>query len=212
MADLSRLRQDWQTLLKPWAVAAASADRWFEDISKHYSESGRGYHTLDHIGSVLELVRANARHTSDLAAVELAAWLHDVIYDSRASNNEEQSAAYASNLCAELGIGVSQRVKALILSTKTHEANGDRDAEVLLDADLAVLGADETVYRDYASKIRLEYSWVPAKEYQAGRRFVLDRFLTWPAIYHYLTELEAPARRNIAAEIAGLFDPSSTAF
>ena len=144
MADLSRLRQDWQTLLKPWAVATTSADRWFEDICKHYSESGDRLTTRSTISAAYWIwCEQTPGIRIDRPAVELAAWLHDVIYDSRASNNEEQSAAYASIFVPNWELAASERVAALILSTKTHDANGDRDAEVLLDADLAVLGSDE---------------------------------------------------------------------
>jgi predicted metal-dependent HD superfamily phosphohydrolase len=90
------------------------------------------------------------------------------------------------------------------MKTKTHEAADDLDAQVLLDADLAVLGASPTIYRKYADNIRLEYAWVPKLEYQTGRRQVLSKFLTRPRIYHFLTHLEEPARQNITAEIGRL--------
>jgi predicted metal-dependent HD superfamily phosphohydrolase len=95
-------------------------------------------------------------------------------------------------------------VASLILKTKTHDACEDVDAQVLLDADLAVLGATEPAYRTYADQIRQEYAWVPEPEYRIGRRRVLERFLARPRIFHLLALLEERARRNIAEEIAGL--------
>src|SRR5713226_6183888 len=77
---------DWHDLLRGWAVETTLADRTFQDVCKRYGEPGRFYHTLDHIHSVLRTVEslgANARH---LNAVKLAAWLHDVVYDSRGSD------------------------------------------------------------------------------------------------------------------------------
>ena len=141
-------------------------------------------------------------HAADINAVKLAAWLHDVVYDSRASDNEDRSAEYADRLCASLSIPVGRRVASLILTTKTHDDDDDPDAQVLLDADLAVLGASGAEYRVYAENIRHEYAWVPEPEYRVGRRRVLESFLARPRIYHLLVDLEAPARRNIAAEIA----------
>jgi predicted metal-dependent HD superfamily phosphohydrolase len=93
---------------------------------------------------------------------------------------------------------------SLILKTKTHDAGDDPDAKVLLDADLAILGANENAYRYYAQQIRKEYDWVPEPEYRSGRQQVLTKFLARPRIYHFLNPLEKPARRNIAAEIAQL--------
>jgi len=92
----------------------------------------------------------------------------------------------------------------LILKTKTHDAGDDPDAEVFLDADLAILGANEAAYRIYAEQIRQEYAWVPESEYRTGRRQILTKFLTRPRLFHLLTHLEEPARRNLAAEIAQL--------
>src|SRR5205823_690987 len=136
--------------------------------------------------------------------VKLAAWLHDVIYDSKASDNEERSARYAERLCKELSIPEGTLVSSLISKTKAHDAGEDTDAQVLIDADLAILGASEPVYGDYAEKIWREYSWVPEAEYRQGRRRVLESFLSRPKIYHFLGHLEESARRNLADEIARL--------
>jgi predicted metal-dependent HD superfamily phosphohydrolase len=75
---------------------------------------------------------------------------------------------------------------------------------VLIDADLAILGAREPVYWSYAAKIRQEYAWVPEPDYLKGRREVLQNLLNRPMIYHLLGHLEDPARRNIEREIARL--------
>ena len=154
--------------------------------------------------AVLCTVDSLSSHAKNLNAVKLAAWLHDVIYDRKASDNEERSAEYAERLCEELAIPEAQRVAALIRKTKTHDAGDDVDAQVLLDADLAILGASESDYHAYAEKIRREYAWVPEPEYRKGRRQVLERFLTRPKIFHFVGHLEEPARRNLAAEIARL--------
>ena len=95
-------------------------------------------------------------------------------------------------------------VASLIRKTKTHDAGDDPDAQVLLDADLAILGTAEPAYRDYAERIRQEYAWVPEADYCQGRRQVLENFLGRPKIFHFLSQLEDPARRNIAAEISRL--------
>jgi predicted metal-dependent HD superfamily phosphohydrolase len=75
---------------------------------------------------------------------------------------------------------------------------------VLLDADLAVLGAAEPVYRGYAGRIRREYAWVPEADYRKGGRRVLENFLSRPRILRSLSQPEDPARRDIAAEIGRL--------
>lgn len=198
------LGRKWHDLLRVWAVDPFLADQTFEDVCKHYGGPGRFYHTLDHIAAVLETVESLGSFARNLNAVNLATWLHDVIYDSKASDNEERSAEYAERLCGKLSIPEVRVVASLILKTKTHVADGDVDAQVLLDADLAILGASESVYQTYAEQIRQEYEWVPEPQYPEGRRQILTKFLTRPRIYQLLSHLEEAARRNIAAEIARL--------
>ena len=202
MSDV--LRRQWHDLLRAWAVDPSLADPAFEEVRGHYAGPGRFYHTLDHVRSVLEIVEGLGSHARNLNAVRLAAWLHDVIYDARASDNEERSADYARRLCEKLAIPDGGLVASLILKTRTHDAGDDPDAQALLDADLAVLGASEHDYRAYSETIRREYAWVPEPDYRKGRARVLQGFLTRPRIYHLLRSLEEPARRNIAAEIAQL--------
>lgn len=199
-----RLGRKWHDLLRAWSVAPTLADRALEDVCQHYAEPGRFYHTLDHVQNVLEAVESLGSHTRNLNAVKLAAWLHGVIYESRASDNVERSAAYAERLCEQLSIPEGRLVASLIRKTKTHDAGDDPDAQVLLGADLAILGATEPAYRDYAERIRQEYAWVPEAEYRQGRRRILENFLSRPKIFHFLRQLEDPARRNIAAEIVRL--------
>jgi predicted metal-dependent HD superfamily phosphohydrolase len=164
------LHRKWHDLLHTWVVDTALVDRAFEEVREHYAGPGRFYHTLDHIQNVLQTVESLGLCTRNLNAVKLAAWLHDVIYDSRASDNEKRSADYAECLCAKLSIPEGRLVAALIRKTKTHDAGDDPDAQVLIDADLATLGASESVYRTYAEKIRQEYAWVPEPDYREGRR------------------------------------------
>jgi predicted metal-dependent HD superfamily phosphohydrolase len=199
MADM--LRRRWHTLLANWAVDSALADRAFEEVRERYGEPDRFYHTLDHVQNVLQTVESLGSHARNLNAVKLAAWLHDVIYDSRSSDNEEQSAAYAERLCEQLRIAEGRLVATLIRKTKTRDADNDSDAQVLIDADLAILGASESVYWSYANQIRQEYSWVPEQEYRMGRRRILRSFLDKPRIFRLLCHLEEPARWNLTSEI-----------
>jgi predicted metal-dependent HD superfamily phosphohydrolase len=196
--------QCWHELLRAWNINPTQIDQKFNDICRAYAGPGRFYHTLDHVLAVLARVESLAAFAKNLNAVKLAAWLHDVIYDSKASDNEDRSARYAEQLCKELAIPEGNRVAALIRKTKTHDAGDDVDAQVLLDADLAILGAIESDYQAYADRIRREYAWVPEPEYRKGRRKILESFLNRHRIFHFLEHLEEQARQNLAREIAKL--------
>src|SRR5205085_970292 len=98
------LRQKWHDLLRAWLVDPTLADPAFDDVRGRYAGPGRAYHTLAHVRDVLETVESLGSSARNLNAVRLATWLHDVIYDSRASDNEERSADYAERLCERLSV------------------------------------------------------------------------------------------------------------
>jgi predicted metal-dependent HD superfamily phosphohydrolase len=150
--------------------------------------------TLDHVQNMLESVENLVCYARNLNAVKLAAWLHDVIYDSKASDNEDKSAKYAERLCQELSISDGPLVAPLILKIKTHVAGDDADAQVLIDPDLVILGTGEPVYWKYAEQIRQEYAWVPEPDYRKGRRQVLEQFLGRPKIFHLTTPRPHPGQ------------------
>ena len=208
--DGPALQRRWRDLLGSLGTAGPVADQLYGQIAQRYVEPGRYYHTLEHIAEVLDAVDRLAALAHNRPALELAAWLHDVVYDSRASDNEEQSAAFATEVLH--GLGVPEPLVAatgqLILRTKTHQApEGEEDARVLIDADLAILGAPPSWYERYAGAIRREYAWVPDDRYRAGRRQVLERFLARERIYYtepMFQALEAAARRNLSQEIESL--------
>src|SRR4051812_45146228 len=88
--DLSR----WQAL---WDELDASGDPrpWHERLIAAYCEPARHYHNLLHLDECLaelETVRTTAQSPAAIAA---ALWFHDGVYDPRASQNEEASAALA---------------------------------------------------------------------------------------------------------------------
>ena len=176
----------------------------YADLVARYSENGRFYHTFDHLIAVLTDVRELP------ATVQFAAWFHDVIYDPRRSDNEERSAAFAATALRQLTVPqpLIERVAQLIICTQTHQPPpGDEEAMALLDADLAILGAETAVYDRYAAAIRQEYAHVPEEAYRYGRIHILDTFLQRPRLYHTALAYqahEARARGNLQRERASL--------
>ena len=192
-------------LLSRWQRLLSDSDSTFADLAARYGEPGRHYHTLDHIRAVLD--RIDALWPDAPPALQLAAWLHDVVYDSRAADNEERSADYARAVLPALGVpsDVIDETARLILLTRSHETDpDDRAGRTLLDADLAVLSTNAPTYDAYAAAIRREYAWVAESDYRAGRRRVLERFLDRPRIYLTIemAEAEPRARDNLRREIA----------
>lgn len=207
--DSANLFDRWTRLLTALNCPAGAIVPAFTDLREHYSAAQRHYHTLDHIRAVLDMVRTLGG-TEAMPALLLAAWFHDVIYDSRAHDNEEKSAAHARRVLQPLGVShpILSETERLILLTKTHSpAPGDGPGEILADADLAILAAPEPAYDAYAQAIRREYAWVPEARYREGRRGVLEHFLRRPRIYateEMFARAETAARNNIRREVAAL--------
>jgi predicted metal-dependent HD superfamily phosphohydrolase len=175
-----------------------------------YSEPQRHYHTLQHLRECLAHFDAAASLARHPAEVELALWFHDAVYEPRQHDNEERSAEWAwrSVLAAGCAEDVAQRVQALVLATKSHDApEDDPDAQLLLDIDLSILGAAPARFAEYEQQVRAEYAHVGDAEFRAGRGRVLAGFLARPSIYAtapYRDALEARARANIGASLEAL--------
>jgi predicted metal-dependent HD superfamily phosphohydrolase len=210
-AELLRWRQAWQRTFCTHCDPEIAGEV-FDDLARRYSEPARYYHTLEHVRFVLRVVHqlADAPISTPLC---LAVFFHDVVYDTHASDNEERSADHARRILTRLGLSPELREETarLILLTKTHQTTpDDRDGQILLDADLAILGEDEAAYDAYAAAIRREYAWVGEADYRAGRSRVLERFLARPRLYFteaIFERAEARARANLAREIAVLRGP-----
>ncbi|MFD2091740.1 HD domain-containing protein [Blastococcus deserti] len=188
------LAGDTPTSRTEWAAVVAA-----------WSQPHRHYHDLAHLAAVLGLVGELADAADDPAAVRLAAWYHDVVYDPRRSDNEQVSAERAR--AGLRGLVPEERlaeVERLVLLTAGHDPDpGDRNGAVLCDADLAVLAAPPESYATYASAVRLEYGHLGDDEFTRGRIAVLEHLLALPALYR--TEAARPwtepARANLTAEL-----------
>jgi predicted metal-dependent HD superfamily phosphohydrolase len=199
-AAIEELPVRWRQAVAPFGAPAELAGEAYTDLATRYCEPGRFYHTLEHIAAFLDVLQGLG---DSPAALALAAWYHDAVYDSRAADNEERSAGLARESLPRLGVpaAVIEETVRLILLTKTHRTGEDDVAgRRFLDADLAILGADPESYDLYAAAIRREYAWVPEADYRAGRRRVLEGFLARPQVYYLLKHLEPTARDNLRRE------------
>ena len=174
-----------------------------------WSEPHRKYHTLQHLRECLDLFerhRALAEHPGEVA---IALWFHDAIYDTGRHDNEAASAAWARRVLMEAGAdaAVADRVHALIMATRHSEVPATADAKLLVDIDLAILGAAPARFAEYELQIRDEYGFVPVDTFRDRRAAILRGFLARPSLFStpaYADRLDAPARVNLARAIARL--------
>ena len=208
--DMIFLDEQWRLLSDNLRDGYEKRAKVFEQLSANYSHSKRAYHNLHHIAEMLRLVLRFSDSIENPSVVQFAVWFHDVIYDTKRSDNEDRSASFAASALEELGCPSEQNrmVQELILATKTHGGpHLSSDAEIFLDADLSILGASEEVYTLYSKAIRDEYSWVPQFLYRRKRTEILSNFLSRERIFfndRMRVLFEKQARRNIESEIASL--------
>lgn len=204
------LQNEWKQLLYTLGIDQVQAQPVFTELIRMYQSPGRVYHTLEHIQAMLTWIERWRVYARNLPAIQLATWFHDCIYNPHASDNEEQSALYAKKALSGFALpgATIDMVSHLVLATKTHEvAETWADGLLLLDADLAILGAPALTYATYATAIRQEYSWLPETSYTPARIQILRSFLLRPRIYWTelaYTSLEHQARENLHREIAAL--------
>jgi predicted metal-dependent HD superfamily phosphohydrolase len=207
ISDDAELQVAWTAAVGSGPDAAGA----LADVLARHREAHRRYHGVRHVTWVVRHVRELAAEVplDDDAAVVVAAFFHDAVYDPHAADNEEQSARLAERVVAELGWDEARgrRVGDLVRATAAHDAPPDDDTAVLLDADLAVLGSDPAAYQAYVTGVRAEYAHVDAAGWRVGRGQVLRDLLARDPLY-----ATAPARRrwarraaaNMTAELATL--------
>jgi predicted metal-dependent HD superfamily phosphohydrolase len=182
----------------------------FDEIVARYSEPHRAYHTTQHLQECFgrfEFARALIQRPGEVA---VAPFYHDAIHDTHARDSEEQSATLAANVLEEYCSAdqeAVERVRTLILATKHDAVPADNDAKLLVDMDLAILGADRARFDEYEAQVRFEYSWGSPEDFRKGRADVLRHFLARESIYStemFRTRLESAARSNLARSLAAL--------
>ncbi len=201
------LRANWNAAWHALGVAVPD-EALCAELQRRYAEPQRHYHTMQHLGECLawfEREQALAEHPAEVA---LALWFHDAIYDVHAHDNEARSADWARQALLAAGVDAeaAERVHALVMATRHDAVPEGRDAELLVDIDLSILGAGRERFDEYERQVHAEYGFVPEEVRLPRRRAILQHFLDRKAIYatpRMHAQLEAQARINLQRSISG---------
>jgi predicted metal-dependent HD superfamily phosphohydrolase len=171
-----------------------------------YAEPQRKYHTQQHLHECLQLFDEVQLLPERPHEVEMALWFHDAIYELKSSQNEQRSADWAREALCDAGVpaDTAERVHGLVLATRHTALPATRDEQVLVDIDLAILGAPPERFAEYEQQIRAEYSFVPGFLFRRKRREILRSFADREHLYstpELAQRLEAQARTNLAGAI-----------
>jgi predicted metal-dependent HD superfamily phosphohydrolase len=205
-------RQDRFTALLQRLGANRDASSLGPALLAAWSAPQRGYHGLRHLEDCLAQLDGAEADAATRDVVEAALWFHDAVYDSRAGDNEERSAAWATEALTTVGVSadVVGQVARLVRLTHGHPPVPDPAGQLICDIDLSILGRPVEVFDDYDRRVRAEYGWVPEPAYRESRARVLEGFLRREPLFQtpaFRHRFEAPARANLRRALEGLGRP-----
>ncbi len=155
------LQQRWRLTLTRLQTKPSLGARPFDEILRRYSEETRYYHTTEHLRfgfQVLDEVFPSKE--PNIGLIDLAFWYHDFVYDPKLHDNEAKSAFVAEDRALRgLGLSDQDSIKIALLIRATDHKNPpkSREAEILLDIDLAILGATPEEFDHYENGIWEEF-------------------------------------------------------
>jgi predicted metal-dependent HD superfamily phosphohydrolase len=193
-------------------------------VERAYDEPQRFYHTLAHLAELFDLL-APYRAEPLWPAIELAVWVHDVVYATTLpdyADNEARSAQWLVQVtnahcdAAWLDAHASHvtAAHAFVLATKSHRLPDSlastpdlqRAGQIFLDADLAILAAAPGRLREYDRAIAREWAQdpdAPSAVFRAGRTQALEHLRAQTPLFRSaeFAPLTPLAQRNLDALI-----------
>ncbi len=202
---MDNLQQQWIQTWTALGLADATGEQslaLLQALLQAYREPHRKYHTEQHLRECLGLCTRDAALAQHPGEVAMALWFHDAIYAHGRNDNEQASADWAQRALRTAGAAEAmvKRVVELILATCHRNVPQTHDAQLLVDIDLAILGAAPERFQAYEQQIRDEYSHIATRLFRSKRREVLQSFVDRKSIYAtatYHDRFEAIARANL---------------
>lgn len=206
-------------LLEELGAQPAAARSLADELAARHGEDHRRYHTLEHVGEVLDEVGRLLvdEPEADGTACALAAWFHDAIHDPTAASghSEADSAHLAEDRIPALWAAdrdpLVAEVARLVRLTAGHRVpDDDVSGRVLVDADLWILSASTERYDRYVDDVRAEHAHVGHDAWVAGRGAILGGFLSRLDDLYLAgpepdrSDRRARARANLRRELEGL--------
>lgn len=205
--DVEALKERFVKLVERYTVNPVPARAWADMLIALYQQPHRKYHGLGHIADLLRRMDSvRGAEFANRSAVEAAIWFHDAIYVVGSAENENKSRDLAASWVDTCEMwSIRDQALDAIDATKHDGRNlGARPAaQLMVDLDLAGFADPWDDFQAANARIREEFSRYSDEEYRWGRVKFLSGLMTRP-IYNLLTELEAPAKANIARHMRDL--------
>ena len=168
------IKETYIQLLTNFTNDNSLINEFWTEIEQYYSDKKRLYHNLSHLQNLLLELLEVKHKIENQNTILFTLFYHDIIYNSLKSDNEEQSAELAEKRMKRINVPATiiENCKSQILATKNHRNNSDSDTNFFTDADLSILGKNETIYQTYSKNVRSEYLFYPTEIYNKGRSVI----------------------------------------
>ena len=201
------LKKHFLNLINKYSSDFHFNENCWSEIEKKYNSKNRYYHNLNHLSNMITELEFVKNDIKSLDCILFSTYYHDIIYNTKKSDNEEKSAIFLEKALEKTSFQFIDICKNQIIATKNHEESIDNDINIFLDLDMSILGQSRAEYIEYCQQIRKEYNIYPDFFYKKGRKKALLSFLEQERIFktHFFNKkYEKQARQNILSEIDNL--------
>ena len=204
-----------QQFIKLWpSENPAQIENIWDILTTHYSESSRFYHTKQHILDCLQHYEDIKKYLTSSDAVQMSIWFHDIIYDIKATDNEEKSAAFFAQIAKNiLSREFIDTVKELIISTKHKKPPPNCDQAFLVDIDLSSFGSTWEKFIQDGEKLRKEAPHLTEKQFNDNKISFFQMLLSRKKIFftdYFHDRYELVAHKNIALQTQKILNADKT--
>jgi predicted metal-dependent HD superfamily phosphohydrolase len=168
-----------------------------------FAEPQRFYHNLTHIKHCLTMFDQVKSLIENPDAVELAVWMHDVIYQPGAGDNESLSVEWYRDIAGVVHKpDLLQLVCRLIIATlHDNKPLEDEDACYMVDIDLSSFAMPWNEFLRDSLNLRRENPQITDLEYYRNQKKFQKLLLAKQRFYHsdyFYQHYESQARDNLA--------------
>lgn len=146
-----------------------------------WNEPTRFYHNTKHLTQIIKDIESNAWF-SELSVFEkhcllVAAFFHDVIYDTKIKDNEDKSIEFFKKCYKGNDIEFISTVTRLIEATKYRKRPSNKLERIFWDADNSVFKKGYTQLLKNEKLIQQEWKWMPKDKFKEGKiEFIKSNF------------------------------------
>lgn len=162
---------DIQALLDKWEICMSATE-----IIKHWSESWRKYHTVNHLNDLIHQIKNHPDlDTNQKEMLYITAIFHDIVYIPNRNDNEFNS----MYLLIERSKNASKvkEIAKIILETIDHKASSPL-SHIFLEMDMDIVKRNYDELLAWEEGIEFEYNFMPKEKYKHERIKFLEKTMT----------------------------------